>query len=222
MGGLQIIETLKATGAESDFFARWAGHHAKMLNSEQKLEVASQLLSTVPPFLSAINTAVILFVGSHRVLDAKLTLGMLVAFQSLMSSFMEPVNRLVAFGATLQQVSGDVSRLDDVLNFIPARLTALLLVLAAVITKRDGRNAWQTALHEHERTESPNAGWPMAAMSGALNVRLEKVGHYQLGKENAGLRPETVDTSVKLFLIAAMVWVLICFIVGVIHFVITT
>ncbi len=114
------------------------------------------------------------------------------------------------------------ARLDDVLNFIPARITALLLILAALVMKRNSRNSWQTALREHAKTESPNAGWPMAAMAGALNVQLEKIGHYKLGKEDAVLMPETIDASVKLFLIATSAWVLVCFIVGVIHFVITT
>jgi adenosylcobinamide-phosphate synthase len=97
-----------------------------------------------------------------------------------------------------------------------------LLVLAALVMKRNGPNSWQTALREHARTESPNAGWPMAAMAGALNVQLEKVGRYKLGKENAVLIPETINISVKLFSIATSAWVLICFTVGVIQFVITT
>ncbi len=68
------------------------------------------------------------------------------------------------------------ARLDDVLNYIPARLTALLLVLAAYLSRKNGKMAWRTAVCEHNKTESPNAGWPMAAMAGALGIRLEKVG----------------------------------------------
>lgn len=111
------------------------------------------------------------------------------------------------------------ARLDDVVNFIPARLTALLLVMAAFFMKRNGRSAWQTALREHARTESPNAGWPMAAMAGALDVQLEKVGHYKLGNGNGALVADTIDNSVKLFLTASIIWVLICLIVEVIYLV---
>jgi adenosylcobinamide-phosphate synthase len=131
------------------------------------------------------------------------------------------LDSMIGYHGKYEYLGKFASRLDDVLNFIPARLTALLLVLAALVMKRNGHNAWQTAFSEHRRTESPNAGWPMAAMAGALDTRLEKVGHYQLGKEQAALVPETIDASVKLFLIAASVWVLICFMVGVIHFVVT-
>ncbi len=112
--------------------------------------------------------------------------------------------------------------LDDVLNFIPARLTALLLVISAFLSRRDGRKSWQVALREHHKTESPNAGWPMAAVAGALNVQLEKTGHHKLGKVNAHLVPETIDASLKLVQIAMLIWVLICFILGGIRFVLTT
>jgi adenosylcobinamide-phosphate synthase len=132
------------------------------------------------------------------------------------------IDSMIGYHGKYEYLGKFASRLDDILNFIPARITALLLVLAALLMKRNGRNSWQTALREHARTESPNAGWPMAAMAGALNVRLEKVGHYQLGNENAVLVPGAIDTSVKIFLTAASTWLLICFIIGVIHFVITT
>lgn len=114
------------------------------------------------------------------------------------------------------------SRLDDVLNFIPARLTALLLVLAAFFSRRSGRRSWQVALGDHSKTESPNAGWPMAAAAGALNIQLEKVGHYKLGRANAPLVPETVDESLSLVQIAAVTWILACFAIEVIYLVYST
>jgi len=109
------------------------------------------------------------------------------------------------------------SRLDDVLNFIPARLAALLLVLAAFFSRRRGRRSWQVALGDHANTESPNAGWPMAATAGALNVQLEKVGHYKLGRANARLVPETIGESLSLVQIAAVTWILVCFAIEVIY-----
>ena len=103
------------------------------------------------------------------------------------------------------------SRVDDVLNYIPARITALLLVAAAFFSGRNGKRAWRVALSDHSKTASPNAGWPMAAAAGALNVQLEKANHYKLGNGGVALTPKTIDKSLTLMQLAAVFWVLICF-----------
>jgi len=117
IGGLQTIETLKATGGESDLFARWAGYQAKVVNGRQELERYTQMLDAVPPLLSAVNTALILGLGGLRVMNGSLSLGGLVAFQLLMAAFIAPINRLVSLGGRLQMVEGDMNRLDDVLRY---------------------------------------------------------------------------------------------------------
>lgn len=117
MTGLQIIETLKATGSESYFFAKWAGYQAKALNSEQELGASSQYLAVLPTFLTGINNTVVLALGAYFILQEKMTIGMLVAFQSLMTSFTTPVTEIVGMGAELQEVEGEMNRLDDVLQY---------------------------------------------------------------------------------------------------------
>ncbi|MGD8440854.1 MAG: NHLP family bacteriocin export ABC transporter peptidase/permease/ATPase subunit [Holophagae bacterium] len=117
MNGLKIIDTLKASGSESEFFGRWAGYQSKALNAEQELGRWSQYVSAVPPLVSAMTTAIILLLGSLKVMDGQLTVGMLVAYQSLMASFTKPLNTFVTFGSTLQELDADMNRLDDVLQY---------------------------------------------------------------------------------------------------------
>ena len=117
MSGLQTIETLKATGSESDFFSRWSGYQAKVAAATQKMGVYTLALGAVPPLLSALNTVLILGLGSLRVINGQMTVGMLVAFQGLMMGLAEPVNQLVGLGGSLQEIEGEMTRLDDVLRY---------------------------------------------------------------------------------------------------------
>jgi len=105
------------------------------------------------------------------------------------------------------------ARLDDVLNVIPARLAALAVVAAAGTAGADMSRAWRTMVDHHGRTASPNAGWTMAAMAGALRVRLEKPGHYVLG-DGPEPGPGHISTAVRMLIVAAImsVTVIVCMI----------
>lgn len=115
VSGLQTIRTMKASALESEFFSRVAGHYAKAVNSQQTMITASLNLSLLPRLVSAVMSLLILVIGGVRVIDGALTLGMLVAFQSLVASFLGPVHNLLALETTLQDLHADINRLDDVL-----------------------------------------------------------------------------------------------------------
>jgi adenosylcobinamide-phosphate synthase len=114
------------------------------------------------------------------------------------------------------------ARLDDAANIIPSRITALLIVLAAFLMRINARSSWRTLRRDHSRTTSPNAGWPMSAAAGALDVQFTKLGHYQLGNAVNPLVPGTIDTGLRLMTISAFSWVILCFAWEVFQVVITT
>jgi adenosylcobinamide-phosphate synthase len=98
------------------------------------------------------------------------------------------------------------ARLDDVLNFIPARISALLLLLSAFIRRKDALRAWRTMLREHGKTQSPNSGWTMSVAAGALSIKLEKEGCYTLGSEGLSLKEERIDDTVAMVLLSSLIW----------------
>ncbi|HWR02368.1 MAG TPA: NHLP family bacteriocin export ABC transporter peptidase/permease/ATPase subunit [Chlorobaculum sp.] len=114
--GIRTIESLKASGSEPDFFARWSGLFANIVNEQQQLQVTSVFLLALPPFLQSLGNIAILSVGGLRVMDGQLTMGMLVAFQSLLLSFLSPVNQMVSLGQKLQDAESNLQRLDDVMD----------------------------------------------------------------------------------------------------------
>ncbi|MET9638432.1 NHLP family bacteriocin export ABC transporter peptidase/permease/ATPase subunit [Streptomyces virginiae] len=115
--GLQLIETMKATGGENGFFRRWAGQHAVTLDVQQRLGVPGAWLAIVAPTLAAFNSALILTIGGLRAVEGHLTVGLLVAFQALVTSFTAPISRLGGVAGRIQDFAADVARLGDVENF---------------------------------------------------------------------------------------------------------
>lgn len=117
MGGLQSIETLKAAGRESDFFCRWAGSQAKVINAQQELARLTTVFDKIPGLLASLNSAILIMAGGLLIIDGKMTVGTLVAFQSLVPNLMGPFGQLVQMAGTIQELNGDMNRLDDVLGY---------------------------------------------------------------------------------------------------------
>jgi len=123
IAALQSMETIKASGLESGFFERWSGHYANASNARQQLELSNQVLGVLPGLLAAGTNVLVLVLGGWHVIEgqvtfaAPFTIGKLIAFQLLTASFLRPVGNLVRLGQTLQELRGDLMRLEDVLSY---------------------------------------------------------------------------------------------------------
>ena len=224
--GLQSIETLKSTGTEGDFFAKWAGHHARALNSEQKLAVYQQASNLVPPLVSSLTAAAVLGIGALQVVDGALSIGTLVAFQSLLISFSAPIAQLVATASKVQQASADLARLDDVLHYgrdwrFPATPPEPIAAFAAGrLTLKDvsfGYNPLEPPLIENFSLDVPAGQWvALVGGSGSGKTTLGKLitgineprsgeiridGHTlgEWGRERLAHIVASVDQDIRLF-----------------------
>jgi NHLM bacteriocin system ABC transporter peptidase/ATP-binding protein len=138
MMGIRMMETHKASGSEPDFFAQWSGCQARVLNVQQQLGFSTQLLSALPVLLSWLNQAAVLLIGGARVMEGSMTLGSLIAFQTLLFSFSEPILRLVILGSQLQTIGSSITRLDDVLQHPADPLTVPSRFAASADLRRRG------------------------------------------------------------------------------------
>ncbi len=114
IAGLRDIETYKAAGAEDAFFARWAGHLSNVVNSQQRLGLPLLLMRNVPVLLQMLTMGAVLIFGGLEVMAGTMSLGMLVAFQTLAASFTAPVAALTEIGPDIQRLQAFTARLGDI------------------------------------------------------------------------------------------------------------
>lgn len=98
------------------------------------------------------------------------------------------------------------AKLDTAANYIPARITSLFLVVSALILREDAKKSLQILERDHSRTESPNAGWSMSAMAGALGVELEKRGYYKLGDSNEELSINHISRALRMHITSILLF----------------
>lgn len=112
---------------------------------------------------------------------------------------------MIGYHGEYELLGKAAAKLDDLINLIPARISGLLLVLAsAFLPGQQAAGAWRIMWRDHTRTESPNAGWTMSGMAGALGVELEKVGHYRLGENTRPVGAQDITQAIRsMYLVAA-------------------
>lgn len=101
------------------------------------------------------------------------------------------------------------AKLDDVLNYLPARITGILIILAAFILKLNWRNSYKIMIKDAKTTPSPNSGYPMAATAGALGIQLIKPGCYKLGDPINNLKSETITEAIQLTKISIILFLIL-------------
>ncbi len=119
MNGFEMIETIKASGAENGFFERWAGLQASVSNAGVNTIKLNQYLGSVPSLLQQLSNIAVQVLGVMLIMKGSFTAGMLLAFQSFMGSFTGPVNTLIGTGQSVQQMRTSMERIEDVMNYAP-------------------------------------------------------------------------------------------------------
>ncbi len=119
VSGIEMIETIKATGAEEGYFARWAGYQAAVNEATVRFSQINQYLGAVPGVVQALANIAVLMLSVALVMKGQFTIGMILAFQGFMSSFLSPMNSLINVTQKVQEMRTSMERIEDVMNCKP-------------------------------------------------------------------------------------------------------
>ena len=117
VSGIEMIETIKSSGAENGFFKKWSGHQASVNSQKVKYLKLDQYIGIVPQFITMLSNFAVLFIGVYLTMQGQFTAGMVMAFQGFLLFFMTPAQTLIASGQVLQEMRTLMERVDDVMEY---------------------------------------------------------------------------------------------------------
>lgn len=117
VAGIEMIETIKASGAENGYFEKWAGYQASVNTQKVRFTRLNQYLGIVPSLVSSLTDIAVLVIGVWLTIDGQFTIGMIMAFQGFLSSFTAPAITLISAGQTLQEMRTQMERVEDVMQY---------------------------------------------------------------------------------------------------------
>ncbi len=117
VAGIEMIETIKASGAENGFFEKWSGYQAAVNTQKVRYQRLNRLLGLLPSTVSALCSATVLLGGVYLAMTGSFTVGMITAFQGFLSSFVSPVTSLIGAGQTVQEMRSEMERVEDVMKY---------------------------------------------------------------------------------------------------------
>lgn len=117
VAGIEMIETIKASGAENGFFEKWAGYQASVNTQQVKFEKLNQYLGMLPSLVSSLTNTVVLVLGVFLVIQGEFTVGMIMAFQGFLTAFTAPATMFINAGQTLQELRTTMERVEDVMKY---------------------------------------------------------------------------------------------------------
>ena len=117
VSGIQMVETIKSSGAENGYFQKWAGYQASVNAAQVRFARLDQYLGMIPALLSSLAGAAVLILGVRQAMDGQFTIGMILSFQGFLSAFMSPAMLLISAGQSIQEMRTEMERVEDVMSY---------------------------------------------------------------------------------------------------------
>lgn len=117
IAGINMVETIKASGTESGYMKRWSGYHAGVIKARVSFDNINRVLGAVPDLLLQVSNIAVLLLGLWSIMEGHFTEGLLLAFQACMSSFTAPASQLINAGQSLQEMRSSLERIHDVMAY---------------------------------------------------------------------------------------------------------